>query len=278
MNLFKLARCIFAAVAAFASFSAVSEVAVPPLTARVTDQTGTLSPAQQASLEQALQAFENKKGAQIAVLIVPTTEPETIEQYSLRVVEQWKLGRNRVDDGALLIIAKNDRALRIEVGYGLEGILTDATSKRIISEVIVPRFKVGDFYGGVTAGVQSMQTVIEGEALPPPSRSVPTGNESVRSYMPVILLLVVFLGGVLRDFLGRFPGAVATGAVVGLVAWLLSGAIFVALTAAVIAILTLLGAGIGGHGGAWNIGSRSGHDRFGGGGGGFGGGGASGKW
>ena len=184
MNLFKLARCIFAAVAAFASFSAVSEVAVPPLTARVTDQTGTLSPAQQASLEQALQAFENKKGAQIAVLIVPTTEPETIEQYSLRVVEQWKLGRNRVDDGALLIIAKNDRALRIEVGYGLEGILTDATSKRIISEVIVPRFKVGDFYGGVTAGVQSMQTVIEGEALPPPSRSVPTGNESVRSYMP----------------------------------------------------------------------------------------------
>ncbi len=169
------------------------------------------------------------------------------------------MGRKRVDDGALLIIAKDDRTLRIEVGYGLEGVLTDATSKRIISEVISPRFKTGDFYGGVKDGVQSMQAVIEGEALPPPSRSTRDGGVSVRSYMPVILVLTLVFGGALRDFLGRFPGAVAAGGAVALVAWLLSGAIFVAFTAGVIALIyTLLGPGMVGHGGSWSTGSRSG--------------------
>lgn len=293
MNLLKIARGLLVAAAALVSFGAVAEVAVPPLTARVTDQTGTLTPGQLAELEQTLQAFENKKGVQIAVLIVPSTLPEAIEQYSLRVVEQWKLGRKRVDDGALLIIAKDDRTLRIEVGYGLECVLTDATSKRIISEVISPRFKTGDFYGGVKDGVQSMQAVIEGEALPPPSRSTRDGGVSVRSYMPVILVLTLVFGGALRDFLGRFPGAVAAGGAVALVAWLLSGAIFVAFTAGVIALIyTLLGPGMVGHGGSWSTGSRSGRGGFGGGsggfgggsggfgggGGGFGGGGASGKW
>lgn len=279
MNLFKIARGLLMAAVAFVSFGAVAEVAVPPLTARVTDQTGTLTPGQLLELEQTLQAFESKKGAQIAVLMVPSTQPEAIEQYSLRVVEQWKLGRKRTDDGALLIIAKDDRALRIEVGYGLEGVLTDATSKRIISEVIVPRFKVGDFYGGVRDGVQSMQAVIEGEALPPPARSAGNANASVRPYMPVILVLTLVLGGALRDFLGRFPGAVAAGGAVSLVAWLLSGAIFVAFTAGLIALIyTLLGPGMVAHGGSWSAGSRSGRGGFSGGGGGFGGGGASGKW
>ncbi|WP_257982661.1 TPM domain-containing protein, partial [Burkholderia pseudomallei] len=125
-----------------------AEQPVPPLAARVTDETGTLTAAERATLEQSLKDFETRKGSQIAVLIVPTTQPETIEQYSIRVAEQWKLGRANVDDGALLIIAKNDRALRIEVGYGLEGVLTDATSRRIIDEPNVPSFRRGDFYGG----------------------------------------------------------------------------------------------------------------------------------
>jgi uncharacterized protein len=128
-------------------------VPIPPLTARVTDQTATLTSEQTAALEQKLQAFEATKGSQLAVLIVPTTGNEQIEQYSLRVVDQWKLGRKNVDDGVLLIVAKNDRMMRIEVGYGLEGVLNDATSKRIISEIIVPRFQQGDFYGGINAGL-----------------------------------------------------------------------------------------------------------------------------
>ena len=148
---------------------AQAEVAVPPLKARVTDLTATLSREQQARLEQELQNFEAKKGSQLAVLIVPTTQPETIEQYGIRVVDSWKLGRKGIDDGALLLIAKNDRSLRIEVGYGLEGALNDATAKRIVNDIIVPRFKAGDFYGGIEVGIQSMIKVIEGEPLPPPS-------------------------------------------------------------------------------------------------------------
>jgi uncharacterized protein len=147
-----------------------ADVAVPPLTARVVDLTGTLSSDQVAALEQKLKAFEDRKGSQIAVLIVPTTQPETIEQYSLRVVEQWKLGRKKVDDGALLLIAKNDRKLRIEVGYGLEGALNDATSKRIIDEIITPKFKSGDFAGGISDGADRILKVIDGEPLPRPRR------------------------------------------------------------------------------------------------------------
>lgn len=280
MNLLRTVRGLLLAVTAFVALGVAAEVAVPPLTARVTDQTGTLTPGQQASLETSLQAFEAKKGAQVGVLIVPTTQPETIEQYTMRVVEQWKLGRKRVDDGALLIIAKDDRAVRIEVGYGLEGVLTDAASKRIISEVIVPQFRQGDFYGGVTAGVNSMLAVIEGEPLPPPTERTDYSPNSIRSYMPVILLLSLVVGGALRAILGRFPGAVATGGAVGLVAWMLSGAMFVAVFAGAIALMfTLLGGGMGAHVGSRSIGGRwGGGGGFGGGGGGFGGGGASGKW
>ena len=134
----------------------------------MTDLTETLTPDQTAKLEQKLAAFEARKGSQIAVLIVPTTQPEAIEQYSIRVAEQWKLGRKGVDDGALLLVAKDDRALRIEVGYGLEGALPDAIAKRIIEDIIVPRFKTGDFYGGIDAGVDAMIKVVDGEPLPPP--------------------------------------------------------------------------------------------------------------
>src|SRR3974390_3581884 len=149
-------------------FPAFAEVAVPPLTGRVVDQTGTLSSGDIASLTQTLKALELRKGSQVAVLIVPTTQPETIEQYSIRVAEAWKIGRKKIDDGALLVIAKDDRKLRIEVGYGLEGALNDATAKRIIDEIIVPDFRAGDFAGGISAGVDRIIRIVDGEPLPAP--------------------------------------------------------------------------------------------------------------
>src|ERR1700682_3393443 len=149
------------------AFAAFADVAVPPLSGRVVDQTGTLSSADFASLTQALKNLEARKGSQVAVLIVPTTAPETIEQYSIRVAEAWKIGRKKIDDGALVVVAKNDRKLRIEVGYGLEGALNDVTAKRIIDEVITPKFRSGDFAGGISAGVDRIIAVIDGE-LPAP--------------------------------------------------------------------------------------------------------------
>ena len=259
------------------------------MTGRVTDQTATLTIEQKTGLEQTLQAFEARKGSQLAVLIVPTTAPETIEQYALRVVEQWKLGRKKVDDGAILVVAKTDRALRIEVGYGLEGALNDATSKRIISETITPRFKQGDFYGGITAGVDQIIRVIDGEPLPEPNAKPAGGVAGIQQYVPMIFVLALVIGGVLRSVLGRFPGALVTGGAVAGLAWLVVGAVSIALGAGVIALLfTLLSGGMGGHGvrghrGGFGTGGFGGGGfgrggGFGGGGGGFGGGGASGRW
>lgn len=257
-------------------------LAVPPLTARVTDQTAMLSAAQVAALERKLADFETEKGSQLAVLIVPSTGEETIEQYSLRVVEQWKLGRRKVDDGALLIVARDDRTLRIEVGYGLEGALNDATAKRIVSEVIIPRFRQGDFYAGIDAGIDSMIAVVRGEPLPAPRRAADEAAGAFSQLLPVVVVLVIVLGGILRALLGRLPAALLTGAGVSVLSWLLVGALSVALVAGLIAfVFTLLGGGMG-RGGGWHSGGgRSGGGLgggFGGGGGGFGGGGASGRW
>ncbi|MEF9402265.1 MULTISPECIES: TPM domain-containing protein [Ralstonia solanacearum species complex] len=172
------------------------------LSARVTDLTGTLTREQAAALEQKLQQFETEKGSQVAVLMVPTTQPEPIEQYSMRVVEQWKLGRKHADDDALLIVAKDDRAVRIEVGYGIEGVLTDAISGRIIREDIVPRFKAGNFYEGIDAGTDRIIRVIRGETLPSPRQARDEGAEPIRQLLPAILVLAVVLGGALRAFGG----------------------------------------------------------------------------
>jgi uncharacterized protein len=262
---------------------AVAQLAVPPLTGHVTDQTGTLTAEQKASLEQTLTAFEARKGSQLAVLMVRSTAPEAIEPYALRVAEQWKLGRKRVDDGAILVVAKDDRALRIEVGYGLEGALTDLTSKRIISETILPRFKQQDFYGGVSAGVTQIIAVIDGEPLPEPAGMPAVGAGDVRQFTPILFVLALAVGGVLRAVLGKVPGALVTGGVVGAIAWFLVGAASIALMAGVVAlIVTLLGGGMVGRGlGGYYGGGRGGlggGGGFRGGGGGFGGGGASGRW
>ncbi len=279
------------------SLPAYADVAVPSLKTRVTDLTGTLTQAQQQSLDQTLAAFEQKKGSQIAVLLVPTTKPETIEQYSIRVVDQWKLGRKSVDDGALLLVAKNDHRVRIEVGYGLEGVLPDAIANRIIDEIIVPRFKHGDFYGGIQAGVAKMIGVVSGEPLPPPkSRQAHSGSSGNWGNLVFLaLFIVVFLGSILRAMFGRFFGAGVVGGVLGLALWLLAGSLIVGVVAGVIGFVINMFGGVGrgvGYGfGGFPIGGFGGYrggggfggggfggGGFSGGGGGFGGGGASGSW
>src|ERR1700726_1332293 len=172
------ARASLVALLMCGAFAASADVAVPPLSGRVVDQTGTLSSDTIASLTQTLKGLELRKGTQIAVLIVPTTAPETIEQYSIRVAEAWKIGRKKIDDGALLVVAKNDHKLRIEVGYGLEGSLTDVTSRRIIDEIITPKFRSGAFAGGISAGVERMIGVIDGEPLPAPAPTAPWHADS----------------------------------------------------------------------------------------------------
>jgi uncharacterized protein len=278
---------LLALTAFMPGYAAEGLVPVPPLQARLTDLTGTLTSDQQASLEQSLRAFETKKGTQIAVLIVPSTKPEPIEQYALRVVEKWKLGRKKVDDGALLLIAKDDRALRIEVGYGLEGVLNDATAKRIISEVITPPLRQGNYFAGISAGVDQMIRVIDGEPLPEPKRGTAgSAGMSIGQLWPLLLVFTLVIGGVLRKVLGRIPGALVAGGLLGFVGWLLAGAALAAVLAGGIAfVITLLGVGVGGRGGMYGGGfyggmggGRSGAGGFGGGGGGFGGGGASGRF
>src|ERR1700761_5243384 len=222
-----LARASVVALLICWAFAALADVAVPQLTGRVVDQTGTLSSNDIASLNQTLQDFEAKKGSQIAVLIVPTTDPETIEQYSIRVADAWKVGRKRVDAGATLLIAKNDPKLRIEVGSGLEGALTDVTSKRIIDEFIVPKFKSGDLAGGIWAGVDRIIKVIDGEPLPPPKPQQDYGTSTdIGALFPFLIFGVFIAGAVLRGLFGRLFGSVATGGVAGALVWMVIGSVF----------------------------------------------------
>ena len=229
---------------------AQSLVAVPPLTSPVTDITGTLAADQVAALDAKLRAFEQAKGSQVAVVIVRSTQPETIEQYALRVVEAWKIGRKGVDDGAILVVALDDRKLRIEVGYGLEGALPDASANRIIDEDIVPAFRRGDFYGGIATGVDRMLRVIEGEPLPEPElRSPSQGVPGLFSVLPFLFIFALFGGSIFRRLFGRVGGAFATGGLVGFLTWVLVGILGLALGAAILAFLFALLGGLGGGGG-----------------------------
>jgi uncharacterized protein len=296
----KAARACLLALMLCWAFAALADVAVPPLTGRVVDQTGTLSSGDVAALTQTLKDLETRKGSQVAVLIVPTTDQESIEQFSIRVAEAWKIGRKKIDDGALLVVAKNDRHLRIEVGYGLEGALTDVTTKRIIDEDITPKFKSGDFSGGISAGIGRMIRVIDGEKLPVPEPAhwqSPLLLNDFNPLNPFIIVGVFIVGAILRGVLGRLLGSVATGGVVGFLAWLFVGSLIVSAVAAIIAFIVAMfgdfttpagGRGRGGSGwsggsggGSWSSGSSSGSSDsggFSGGGGSFGGGGASGSW
>ena len=280
-----LARAWLAAALLFVSYSATAQVPVPPLKARVTDLTSTLSADQARALEQKLAALEARKGSQVAVLLVPTTQPEAIEQYSIRVVEQWKLGRKGVDDGVLLLVAKNDRKLRIEVGRGLEGAIPDAYARRIVDEEISPRFKQGDFYGGISAGVDRIAGLVEGEAMPPPAQM--RGGRSSDGMGDIFLygIFAVLMGAnLLQSLLGRLLGSVAVGLVAGAIIYFLAS-LGVAMVAGIIAFLISLFMGTGIRSGGWSSGGGfsgggggfSGGG-FSGGGGGFSGGGSSGSW
>jgi uncharacterized protein len=289
--------------------AALADVAVPPLTGRVVDTTNTLSSSDNAAQSSRLQDLQRRKGSQIAVLIVPTTAPETIEQFSLRAAETWKIGRKKIDDGALLVVAKDDHKLRIEVGYGLEGALTDVTARRIIDETIVPRFRSGDFSGGIAAGLTRMIGVIDGEPLPAPAPEASHGsNDLLLTFLnplnPFTLFFLFALGAISRSLMGRLIGSVVTG---GTAAWLtwytLSSLGVAALAGSIVSVLTFFaesliaanqnyqrthrgsggwssGSSSGWSGGGWSSGSSSSSSDsgFSGGGGSFGGGGASGSW
>lgn len=257
-----------------------SIVGVPELSSRVTDLTATLNAEQVAVLENKLTAFEAKKGSQIAVLIVPTTGPKDIAEFGIEVADLWQIGRKGVDDGVILIVAKDDRKLRLEVGYGLEGVIPDAIAKRVIAETITPHFKEGDYAGGIDAGVVQLMKLIEGEALPAPSES--QGEQQDEGAFMFILVGGLIAGFVLSVMMGRVMGGLLAGLGSGVVAALVLGLAFS--LAMFIGLMVFFIVGVGSTGGrGWSNsggfgGSGGGGSSWSGGGGGFGGGGASGSW
>ena len=280
---------------------------VPPLTAHVMDATGTLSAAQKAALEAKLTAFEQSRGAQVVMLMVPTTQPEDIAAYAQRIGDSWKIGRKDIGDGLLMVVAKNDRTVRIETTKALEGAIPDLAASQIIETALTPRFRQGDFAGGLDAAADQIMARITGENLPAPQGNAGRGNGGGFDWttLAVFLFFAVPIGGrVLSSVLGRKLGSVATGGAVGVLAWLFTSSLVIGVIAAVaglvFALISGLGGGMGGMGrrssgwgggfgggglggggfggGGFGGGSRGGGGFSSGGGGNFGGGGASGNW
>ena len=263
--------------------NASDEVPVPALTAPVVDMAQLLTPDQANSIDSKLRAFNQRKGAQLQLLTVPSTKPEAVEQYSMRVVEAWKLGRKGVDDGVLLIIVKDTHDIRIEVGTGLEGALPDVTASRIIRNVMYPKFRAGQFYEGINEATDQIIKVIDGEALPDVVQS-PRHQNNQNLPWPLLLFGAIAIGSVLRGIFGRLAGASITSVIVGSLVWWFLGTMLIAIMGAVFAFIFVVSSG--GRGG-WTSGGGFGGGGFGGGGGGggwsgggggFSGGGASGRW
>lgn len=256
-------------------------IAVPVLKARVTDLTQTLSPDQLKQLEAKLAAFEQAKGSQIAVLMLPTTQPEDIAQFSIRVTDAWKLGRAKPDDGVLLVVAKNDRKMRIEVGYGLEGAIPDLTAKRIINEMMAPSLKQDDYYTGINNALDQLMRLIAAEPLSVATQSPSTSAlpADVEAKLPLLLFAALIAAGVLRAIFGSFLGGLASGGVIAMLAQLLGLGVSAAVLFGIVAFfMTLIGPSGLLQLAVLSGGGRGGGSPFSGGGGGFGGGGASGNW
>lgn len=273
---------------------------IPPLSARVIDQTATLTDAQRRALEDKLAAFERERGSQVVVLLVRTTAPEDIADYTQRLGDAWKIGRKTVGDGVLLVVAKDDRTLRIATAKAVEGAIPDLIAHRIIEGVITPRFKQGEFYAGLDAGVEQILARLKGEELPlPPAQAASGPGINGEELLIFIGLAAPVITRVLRSILGRVLGSLAATAIVGGIAWSFTGSVFIALAAALLALVMGLlmanrpvrgGGGPGGPGGGWGGGSGGGFSSGGssrdsggggfssGGGGNFGGGGSSGRW
>ncbi|PBI84864.1 hypothetical protein BKP43_50450 [Variovorax boronicumulans] len=287
---------IFIAALAWAGMPALAQglLPIPTLTARVIDQTGTLDAAQRSGLETKLAAFEQRKGSQIVVLMVPTTAPEDIASYAQRVGDAWKIGRKGVGDGLLVIVAKDDRKMRIATAKTLEGAVPDLAAVRIIDEEMKPRFRNNDFAGGLNAAVDRLIGLVDGEPLPEPSRNSSSGSSNDGfdwENLAIFLFVGVFVGApIARAILGKTMGSVAMGGGIGVVAFFLTTSTVIAVIAGLIALMVSLFSGLagfgpgrggrgGGGGGGWSSGGGGGGGGFSSGGGGnFGGGGASGDW
>ena len=279
-----------------------SPAAIPPLDAPVVDTTGTLDAATVQRLDAQARALQQRKGSQLQVLVVPSTQPDSIEQYAVRVFEAWKLGRKGVDDGVLLLVAKDDRAVRIETGYGLEGAIPDAVANRVIQEYLVPRFRQGDYAGGIVDATAQLVKLVDGEPLPEPVADHRTSRDSGGNWL-FALFAAFIVAQLARAFFGRLPAGVRAllgGGASGGIALLLSSALLIGGIGAVIGFVIGLASGGGGGryardrgwggysgGGGWGGGGLGGGGWGGGGigGGGWsggggmsGGGGASGGW
>jgi len=287
-------RIVVLSIALLPSLLSAEEVAIPSLERRVTDLTQTLTPDERDALETKLAQFEQEKGSQVAVLLLPTTGEETIEQYGIRLADAWKVGRKKVDDGVILIVAKEDRKMRLEVGYGLEGAIPDVTAHRIIDEIITPYFKDGEFYGGINAGINAIIQRINGEPLPEPEwdKGDPTVEESPPLFITMVLigLGLIIITGFLKGISVSFLLSLISGLIFLPNSFFLgafSFAISILIALSVLSAIFLVGSlgGRSGGGSGWSSGGGSGgfsggggFGGFSGGGGGFGGGGASGSW
>lgn len=270
--------------------SASTLLAIPALKARVIDQTQTLSEADLQHIDMQLRDIEQTVGSQLVVLMVPTTQPEDIAAYAFRVADTWKIGRRGIGDGVLLVVAKNDRRVRIEVAKDLEGAIPDLAAKQIIDNAITPAFKAGDFAGGISQAITQLTARIKGENLPTPSATdnAHTNKPSIENLAPFLFVGVPILGSILIGIFGRKLGSLITGIAIGGLGWWITASIFIGLVAAVIAAVFAGALGAGGRslgsawpgaGGGWGGASGGSGGGFSSGGGGdFGGGGASGNW
>ena len=289
--------CLIASPAAFAQNSAGTQLQpVPELTGRVIDQSGTLSSSDVQSLSDQLKKLEDDTGAQVVVLMLPSTAPEDIAAYAWRVASSWKLGRKEIGDGTLIVVAKNDRRMRIEVARKLEGAIPDIMASRIIDEAMKPRFRVDDYAGGLSAAIAQMSLLIHGEKLPAPKQQSQRPSKSLWQYADFLLPLLFFgfpIGiAIARAIFGRVLGSVVLAGLAGVAAYLITASVVVGIVAAFFGLVFTLLSNIsrgggggpyistGGGGGGWSGGSSGGGGGgfSSGGGGSFGGGGASGGW